>query len=100
MTDKIHNGWEIIFACAMESSITVRIWQRRDGRNRIGVRPSPGAAIGYIQATENIPITRSPYVAVAGTATLRPVLLISNVVFSSLAPFASRMLQLAQSAAQ
>jgi hypothetical protein len=30
MTDKIHDGLEIIFVHAMESSITVRVWSWED----------------------------------------------------------------------
>jgi hypothetical protein len=43
MTDKIHNGWEIIFACAMESSITVHVWSREEtaGSIQTGRHPAP-----------------------------------------------------------
>jgi hypothetical protein len=42
------------------------------GRTRLaGVRPSSGAATGFIQATEHFPAARPPHLAAAGTAALR-----------------------------
>jgi hypothetical protein len=43
MTDKIHDGREIIFAHAMKSSITVRVWSRKEtaGSIQTGCHPAP-----------------------------------------------------------
>jgi hypothetical protein len=43
----------------------------RVGRGHAGVRPSSGAATGFIQATKHFPTARPPHLAAAGTAALR-----------------------------